>query len=142
VADEVHLLGDDHRGPVVEGLLARLRAMDSFASGFSGISYSLSFAMGSRVRAEVYIDVGDADENSAIFDGVMQEKERLEREFGEELGWEPLEEKRACRVAIHRPGNIDDQPAVLEEIEEWGIEKLLKFKGVFGPALERLVRGG
>jgi len=113
----------------------------SFASAFSGISYSVSFAMGSRVRAEVYIDVGEAEQNKAIFDGLSQEQERLEAEFGESLEWEPLEEKRACRVALYRPGNIDDQPAVLDDIKRWAIERLLKFKGVFGPALERLVKG-
>jgi Domain of unknown function (DUF4268) len=66
--------------------------------------YSTSFAQGGRVRVEVYIDCGhgDNEKNNRIFECLKSKKETIEREFGAELSWEPLDSKRACRVAIYR----------------------------------------
>ena len=35
----------------------------AFSSGISGVLYSAAFARGNRVKAEIYIDQGDADRN-------------------------------------------------------------------------------
>lgn len=107
----------------------------SFSSGISGISYSLSFAQGRRVRAEIYIDLGEAEWNKSLFDTLFKEKEALEAQFGEPLAWERLDDRRASRVATYRPGSIDDDPQLLEEIKSWAIERLLKLKKVLGPRL-------
>lgn len=104
-------------------------------SGFSGITYGTSFALGSRVRAELYIDQGDAEENRQLFEYLMFSKEQIEHEFGEPFGWESLEEKRACRIAVYRPGSIENSEEVLEEIRSWAIDRLLKLKEVFEPYL-------
>ena len=36
-------------------------------------------------------------------------------------------------------GAVTDSPETLEEVQDWMIEKLLKFKQVFGPRLKDLV---
>ena len=43
----------------------------TFSSGVRGYVYSFSFAMGGRLRAEVYIDSGDADQNLHAFETLM-----------------------------------------------------------------------
>jgi hypothetical protein len=42
---------------------------------------------------------------------------------------------------VYRPGNIADDPATLKEIQPWMIDRLLKFREVFGSRLPSLVAG-
>lgn len=108
----------------------------SFPSGIiSGVDYSTSFAQGGRVRAEVYIDFGGADKNKALFDRLNGQREVLEGLFGEQLSWERLDERRASRVAVYRDGSIDASAEELGGIRAWAIDRLLKFRSVFGPKI-------
>lgn len=107
----------------------------AFASGIPGISYSFVFVKGRRVRAEIYIDLGEAEWNKTIFDACVKGKEALEAQCGEELAWERLDDRRASRIAMYRAGSIDGDPQTLQEIKVWGIEQLLKLKKIIGPKL-------
>ena len=111
----------------------------TFASGLQGIGYGASFAQGGQARAEVYIDHGDAGMNKALFDELASDREPAEEDFGETLSWERLDERKACRVAVYRPGSIEDDPQTLDAIRTWMIEHLLKFKDVFGRRLAKLL---
>lgn len=113
----------------------------TFASGLQGIGYGASFAQGGQARAEIYIDRGDAAVNKQLFDKLTSEKGSLESKFGEELRWERLDERRACRVAVYRAGSIENDQQQLAEIRRWMIERLLKFKTVFAPMLTELLGG-
>jgi len=104
----------------------------SFSSGNKQFVYGHSFAAGNRVRTEIYIDSGDADENKAFFDRLYADRESIESEFGDSLEWERLDDKRASRIALYRPGSIEDSSEHLQEIHDWGIQNLLQFKKVFG----------
>jgi hypothetical protein len=108
-----------------------------FGAEMSGAGYGASFALGGRVRVEVYIDQGEWESNKQIFDQLFNEKEAIEREFGEALEWERLDDKRASRIAIYRPGSIMSDAPALQEIRAWTINQLLKFKKVFGPQLKK-----
>ena len=107
----------------------------SFTTGTRGFQYAVSFAAGRRLRAELYIDVGESTLNRAGIEFLRKERATLEIQFGEPLEWENLEGRRACRVAIYRPGSIEDSAAALEEYQSWAIDHLLQFKKVFGPRL-------
>lgn len=111
----------------------------SFRSGVPGVDYGTSFAQGGRVRAETYIDFGDADANKALFDRLHAEREMFERAFGETLSWERLDERRASRIAAYRPGSIDVGPDELEDLRKWAIDRLLKFRSVFGPRIREIL---
>jgi hypothetical protein len=106
-----------------------------FPTGISGISYGTSFAQGGRVRAELYIDVGELDKNKSLFDWLSEQKETIEIEFGESLDWERLDDRRASRVAIYREGSIDNVE-MLKEIHAWAIQELLKLRKVFSSRLK------
>lgn len=110
----------------------------SFTSGVFGFRYALSFAQGGRIRAEIYIDTGDAETSEQAFELLKAEKAAVEAEFGEPLEWEPLEGRRACRIAIYRTGSIDESDDALFEHRKWAIDRLLRFKHIFGPRLERV----
>jgi hypothetical protein len=111
----------------------------SFASGVSSVTYGVSFAQGGEVRAEVYIDTEDGEENKAMFDALAKDKEAIESQFGEPLRWERLDHRRASRIAVYRPGTIEEVEKH-GEIRRWVVERLLKLKKVFGPRIAELAR--
>ncbi len=110
----------------------------SFTSGTNGFSYGVSFAAGNRVRTELYIDTGDEAHNSFAYNNLYERKDGLEAALGESLEWEPLEGKRACRIATYRPGNVEDPPEVREGHLRWAIDRLLRLREVVGPYLPEL----
>lgn len=97
--------------------------------------------MGGRLRAELYIDIGESAQNVGALDALGRERASIEADFGESLEWETMEGRRACRIAAYRPGSIEDAAASLEECHKWAVDRLLKFKKVFGPRLAA-VRSG
>lgn len=108
----------------------------SFGSGITGIHYNANFAGGDRLRAELYIDIGDAAENKAVFDWLYARRIEIESKLGEPVDWERLDHRRASRISIVRPASsIDSPPADQEAMRGWLVEKLLKLKQVFGVLL-------
>lgn len=118
--------------------VAQDKSWYAFASGFSQFKYSANFTGQQNARVEVYIDSGDAEENRDLFNRLAENKAVIETDLDQVLDWQPLEGKRACRVAVTRPGTIDDSDEVLEQIHDWMIENLLAFKRVFDGHLRDL----
>lgn len=92
--------------------------------------YSISFALGNRIRAEVYIDTGDKERNENLFENLILQKKDIEKQFDNKFEWEKLETKRACRIAIYKDGSIDDESEYLETVKDWSITCLLKMKNI------------
>jgi hypothetical protein len=101
--------------------------------------YVTSFALNDRVRTEIYLDTGDQNRNKDIFDKLFSEKENIEKEYGSEITWERLDNKRACRICVYIDGNIYLDTDELTKVKEWSIEKLLKFKEVFPKYIKKYV---
>ncbi len=114
----------------------------AFSSGLSAVVYAASFTHGNRLRAELYIDQGDATENKRIFDALSSDKSSIEAEYGEPFEWERLDTKRASRIAVYRSGTILSSSDELEEIHKWLVEHLLKLKEVFGPRVRKILEAG
>jgi len=108
----------------------------AFSSGYQGVVYDSSFAQGKRMRTGLYIDTGDLDKNKKLFDWLHERTETIENNFHEKIDWERLDDKRACRIIVYRPGSIEDTEEELKKIHEWSISRLLKFKEVFSPLLK------
>ena len=112
----------------------------SFSAGHAQrVRYGANFSGGSRARVEVYIDNGEKDWNEELFDRLAASKDDIESKVEEELDWERLNNRRACRISAVRPGSIDADEKTLAEIRDWMVDKLLDFKRVFGPKLAELV---
>lgn len=110
----------------------------TFASDNSRVyKYSTSFAQGGRVRVELYIDCGDKTQNEHLFDCLLQNKAKIEAAIGHELNWERLDNRRACRVALYRDGDIDSDSETLIDIRRWTVENLLKFKSIFPVSIQQ-----
>lgn len=65
--------------------------------GVTGISLNL-VATGDYVRAEIYINRGDRDENKRIFDFFLASKNEIEKAFGGPLVWERMDDRVTSRV--------------------------------------------
>lgn len=93
---------------------------------------------GNVIRVELYIDVGDQDQNKAIFDVLESDRVAIEGEFVEELEWTRRDDIRASRVLIGRPGSIDDSEEELHSHRVWGADRMLALKRVFAPRVKAL----
>ena len=56
----------------------------------------------------MYIDAGDAETNMALFDALHANKALIESSYGGPLEWEPIEGKRACRIADYGEGSVEN----------------------------------
>ena len=110
------------------------------AGSRQGVQYGTTFDSRGRARVELRIDTTDRDWNERLFDQLEERKGELESEIGETLEWERLGGRR---VIAHSGsivwGSIDDDEETLADIRAWMVERLLKFKQVFGPRLDELV---
>jgi len=111
----------------------------SFASGVGGITYGINFAKGNRARVELYIGLSQAEANKKIFDLLYSEKDEIEKDFGNKLEWERLDDRQSSRIALYRNGSIDDDEQTLNEIKEWSISNVLKFKKVFSNRIKKVL---
>jgi hypothetical protein len=68
-------------------------------SGRSGLgfNYSVTYKYG---QVELYIDRGkdSEEENKKIFDDLQSQKSEIEKDFGDKLIWERLDDRRASRI--------------------------------------------
>lgn len=97
----------------------------NFPSGTTGYQYSIGFRSNNRFSCELYIDFGEKDKNKQRFDMLLEQKSKVETMIGEELSWERLNNRRACRIALYTEFTTD------QEMLAWGIDKLKRFKEVF-----------
>ena len=109
-----------------------------FSTGKARFSYAVSFNNDGRAGVELYIDTPEQERNKRVFDWFEEQKESVESELNSPLEWERLDNRKASRISIRRPGSIDDDPGALNELQDWMIEKLLDFRRVFGPRLAEL----
>ncbi len=77
-------------------------------SGVGGIGFNF-VATRQYGRAELYIDRGDKAENDYVFNQLLSRRDEIHEAFGGVLEWEPLEDRRACRIKAEQSGNVFDQ---------------------------------
>lgn len=119
--------------------VAQPQSWYAFSSGVRGLVYSNSFTQGGKIRAEIYIDLQDKDRNKKLFDSLLDQKTEIEKEFGETLSWERLDDKRACRIAAYNEGSIGAPLTLRDELRKWSIDNLLKLKKVLLPRAKTLL---
>jgi hypothetical protein len=83
--------------------------------------------------AEIYIP-----DNKDLFKTLEKEKDAIEKKFCEELTWEPLEYRKASRIAVYKSNFEIDNEASWDENIDWLILKLEKLHYVFNERLKNL----
>ena len=92
-----------------------------------------------RLRAEAYIDAGDADTNKNTFDRLHEKKQQIEQAVGEALDWERLDNVRKSSVSLSFPNEIriTDEHR-WPEARSWLVQAMGKMRDAFNPVLEGL----
>ena len=106
-----------------------------FTSGHSGVTYTTIFTWDEQAAVMVYIP-----DNKNLFERLSEARECIESEIGESLEWDSVDDRKACRILAKRPGHINQDQETLEQIQDWMVGRLLKFKKVFGPYLDELAK--
>lgn len=108
-------------------------------SGKRGVSFNYVITQ-HGATVELYIDRGReaGDENELIFNSLYRHKDEIERTFGEGLSWEPLEAKRACRIA-HRMelGGYRDESR-WPEIQDAMVDGMVRLEQALRPYIPQL----
>lgn len=92
--------------------------------------YLNAVVMGSgRLVCGLYVKTSHSD---LIFQRLEAERETIDAELGvdEEVDWDPIPEKLACRIGIQRPANLGDRHG-WPEMFEWLKTRAERFKDVF-----------
>ena len=85
---------------------------------------------GSEARVAVVICNHDAARNHRLFDFILEDKTNIESKLGE-LIWE-RERNGESHISVRLPNcTIDDSPMALKEVEDWFVQTLKDFAGVF-----------
>ena len=132
----IDVLREEHR--FTSAQKARPDGLYVFSSGQREFKYWASFIENQRARIDLRIESGGRDLNVALFEKLKLEQEHIELDFEEALEWDEMEGSRGCRVAISRPGSIDDDEEHQQQLRVWMVENLLKFKEVFSERLRSL----
>jgi len=102
-----------------------------------GINISLAFLAKGRLVCEIYIDTRDAERNSAILGALVKHKAEVERVVGEQLQWDDIPLKRACRIRAITDGDVLDMSSH-DRLIAWLADHQLKMKQVIKPLVEAL----
>ena len=92
-----------------------------------------------RLRAEAYIDTGNAETTKKTFDDLRDRKQQIEQAVGEELQWDSLDNSRASRISLYFPDDIqiadeDRWP----EARAWLVQAMGKMRAAFDPVIKEL----
>lgn len=88
-----------------------------------GPNYSVSFAAGGQLRAELYIDYVDSSAVEGLFARLVELRPEIDDRFGGDLSWEELPGKRACRIAAYGTGDVVNE-SQFDEYIDWFFETM------------------
>ena len=98
-------------------------------AGKSGMGWSYAITM-DRGTVELFIDRGPEkkDETDKIFEKILNDKEKIEKEFGEPLIWDKVEGRRVCRIkSLCEIGGLNDS-ALWDRIQEDMIDRMVRLE--------------
>ena len=111
----------------------------SATAGRSGCSFNYVIRQHDG-QVELYIDRGrDADEeNTRIFDLLVEHKDEIEAQIGESLDWQRLDGRRACRIRkVVALGGYRDQEG-WPEVQDAMIDSMIKLARALKPHMSKL----
>ena len=117
------------------------RRPSTASSGISGVWFSF-VVLKHDSRVELYIDRGDETDNLRFFEQLAKQKDSIEQVFGEPLVWEPLQEKRACRIRKDiSSGGYRTPVEMWPELQEAMIDAMVRLEKALRPHLSEMRRG-
>jgi len=111
----------------------------SASAGKTGLAYTSSVTQ-HAAQVELYIDRGrDADaQNTAIFSELLAHQDEIEGVYGAPLEWQPLEERRACRIRERWEGIGYRDEEHWPELQTKLIDAMIRLEAALRPFIARL----
>jgi hypothetical protein len=108
-------------------------------AGKSGVKFNY-VVINNWAAVELYIDHDHetGEKNRVILDALHEEKEIIEAEFGEQLEWEKLEEKRACRIRKRFMDEGLESPDSWPSLQDEMINKMIILDRILRPRLAKI----
>lgn len=106
-------------------------------TGRKGVSYSCNLTY-ENARVEIYIDNGNKEWNKKAFDYFNQNREQIEKEIGNSLVWDRLEDNRASVIRFYISEKGLNNKEEWSEIQDAFIDNVLKIDKVFRPLIQKL----
>lgn len=109
------------RNPVHAGRSPNDSTWVSGSAGRKGFGYNYVIRQ-NDVNVEIWIDLGRGQQavNKAAFDGLVAQRDAIEKEFGASLGWERLPDGNGSRIRYDIQGGyrspVEDWPAIQEKM--------------------------
>jgi hypothetical protein len=94
-----------------------------------------------HAAVELYIDSGNAAQNSAIFSALSVNRQGIESAFGGELDWQPMEGRRASRVRWSYPGVGYRDPDLWDKAFPEIVDAMARLEKATKPSILKLDRG-
>ncbi|MGJ4901460.1 DUF4268 domain-containing protein [Bradyrhizobium sp. HKCCYLS2058] len=112
----------------------------NFPTGRSGIPITVTFSTDKeRIGVELYVY---NDVEKAVFRTLLADKQTIDAEFGEQLDWQELPQRKASRIALFRSDiNPTDEKQYLE-LHAWMLDKMNRFWRVFVPRVKSMRPSG
>lgn len=107
-------------------------------TGISGILWGQSIVK-SAASTEIYLGRKSKEKNKFIFDELIKSKEEIEKQFGESLNWERLDNKDACRIRGPMMENVN-----YTNKDDWSkmigfmVDSILRMEKAFKEPLSRV----
>lgn len=105
--------------------------------GMTGVNLNLGISK-NYCRSEIYINRGNQNENKEVFDYIFEMKDEIEKEFGEKLVWERMDEKISCRIKSELKNVSYFEKADWNKMIEFLIEKSEKMAKSFKEPIKKL----
>ena len=109
----------------------------SFKSSLPSVKY-LTRAGGSRLVVQAYIDTGDTDTTSELYDWLHDQRQDIEAAFGAALEWHRLDDKRASFINARYPNDVSVKDRdTWPNMWEWLVPTMGRFADAIDPVLAR-----
>lgn len=90
-------------------------------------------------KVELYIDGGNKRRNKNIYDSINKSKAKIEEDFGSELEWHRLDDKKACRIikTLEIGGYREDKEKWID-IQKVMVDAMIRLETALRPHIELL----
>lgn len=105
-------------------------------SGVGGINFNLVVSR-SYARVEVYVNKG-VSQNKGIFDYFYNQKNQIEKDFGDSLIWERMDDKITCRIKWQLDGVSVFEEMDYPKMNDFMIDGLERMKKAFSEPIKNL----
>jgi hypothetical protein len=111
-------------------------------SGIRGLNFTYT-VWPDQCGAELYIDrgAGSEEENTRIFEQIREQCAGMEQAVPGQVVWEPLENRRACRIRVYQPGGYKSPPEEWPAIQGRVVATMTALESVLRPVLAKLMVG-